>query len=216
MIAVGRYNQGQRPKTSGRMGHTMMQLDMGASSRRIWIWRGELPDAQYEPVSVLSLRLPAASSASTAASQAAVELRQIAGPHSNYGLLGAEFVPNGTAELAIEVATSGAYTRDDEEGTRWILPSSRPWTGEIVGLPTEHGKAVLAAARNAPNVAQLGGGTLHFDRAAYHRVDSNDNTYARLARIVVRLLMPSAEVMSEQALVDLVHDAMRDWPDWSH
>jgi hypothetical protein len=109
----------------------MLELDMGMSSRRVWIWRGELPDAQYAPVSVLSLRVEAASSASIVASQAAVEFRQIAGPHSYYGLLGAEFVPSGTAELTIEVATSAGYVGDvgddeeDEEGEEWILLPER-------------------------------------------------------------------------------------------
>lgn len=186
----------------------MMKLAMGMSSRHVWVWRGALPDAQYEPVSVLSLRLPAASSASTVASQAAAELRQISGPRSIYGLLGTEFVPNGTAELAIEVATSGA-DNPGEEGARWIRPGSARWTGEFIGLPNEYGAAVLEAARDAPDVAHLGAGTLRFDRAAYHHVDSNSATYARLARIVVRLLLPSAEALSESDLVDFVREAMR-------
>lgn len=147
--------------------------------------------------------------ASAAASQAAAELRYITGPRGLYGLLGAVFVPNKTRELTIEVALSGGYIGDTEEGEEWILPGSRPWTGEYVGLPKEHGKAVLEAARDAPDLAQLGGGTLRFDRAAYHHVDSNDNTYARLARIVARLLLPSADTMTESELVQLVREAMR-------
>ena len=67
---------------------------------------------------------------------------------------------------------------------------------------------MLEGARDAPDVAQLGGGTLRFDRAAHHLVDSNPFTYARLARIVVRLLLPSAQGMTESDLVELVSETM--------
>ena len=95
----------------------MMQLDMGMSSRRVWIWRGELPEARYEPAKVQSLRVPPDAQASVTANQAAIDFRAIAGPRGYYGLLGAEFTPNETPELTVEVATSG---RDapSEEGAR--------------------------------------------------------------------------------------------------
>lgn len=186
----------------------MQQLDMGPWSRSVWIWRGTLPDARYEPAKVLSLRVPAASPARVARGRAAAEFRAITGPRSIYGLLGAEFMPSDTPELAIEVVTSGDDVPHADD-KRWIRPGSRAWIGEYVGLPDEYGQAVLEGARDVPEVAQLGGGTLRFDCAAYHVVDSNAITYARLARIVVRLLLPDAAAMGESDLVEIVREVMR-------
>jgi hypothetical protein len=98
-----------------------------------------------------------------------------------YGVLGARFEPHKYPFLRVFVAvTLGAQAR----GVPGQFGEAR------VGLPMEYVGGVLAGALQEPDL--IGPGTLTFDHAAFHEVDSSWEMFRLLAIGVVRLLgLPS-------------------------
>jgi hypothetical protein len=148
------------------------------------VWIGELPEwAAVRSVGTVSgyWRWRGAAPESAAQTQAAWGYRAGFGGHGQYGLLGAKFEPHAYPFLAITVSASVETATIGKE----------PFHKARVGLPHEYVGAVLAGALQEPD--NLGPGTLSFDWAAVHDVDSSWEVFRVLAIGVGRLLrLPTA------------------------
>lgn len=104
------------------------------------------------------------------------------GGHGEYGVLGATFEPHEHPYLRVTVAAT------IDAGSR----APGRFRDARVGLPFEYVGGVLAGALQEPN--QVGPGTLRFENAAVHEVDSSWEVFRLLAIGVVRLLsLPHAD-----------------------
>ncbi|KQR12117.1 hypothetical protein ASF78_13190 [Cellulomonas sp. Leaf334] len=119
---------------------------------------------------------------SAAARTAAWGYRVGFGGHGECGVLGGRFEPHEYPYLAVSV---GATVDLGAKGSGRFAPTR-------VGLPLEYVGGVLAGALQEP--AALGPGTLTFDHAAVHDVDSSWEAFRVLAIGVVRLLALPSDV----------------------
>ena len=104
------------------------------------------------------------------------------GGHGEYGVLGARFEPHEYSYLRVSVAA----TLEAAGGGR----APDRFRHARVGLPLEYVGGVLTGALQEPDT--VGPGTLTFDHAAIHEIDSSWEVFRLLAIGVVRLLgMPS-------------------------
>jgi hypothetical protein len=123
-----------------------------------WRWRGRAPD-------------------SAVSRAAAWAYRAGFGGRGEYGLLGARFEPHGYPYLRVSVAA----TLDAESR---LAPDR--FGHARVGLPLEFVGGVLTGALQEPDM--VGPGTLTFDHAAIHEIDSSWGVFRLLAIGVMRLL----------------------------
>ncbi len=108
------------------------------------------------------------------------------------GGLGAEFLPDMSGRLLIQVLVSGPSSEPAEEGMM------------CVGLPAEAAPHVLHGAQAAPEIDLLGGGLLRFDRAVSLPGTPIPELFAWMAKAVVRLLTPGAAELSNFELATLL------------
>jgi hypothetical protein len=98
-----------------------------------------------------------------------------------YGVLGARFASHEHPYLRVSVSVT--LTAEDR-------PAPDRFGEARVGLPLEYAGGVLAGALQEPDT--VGPGTLTFDHAAVHEIDSSWEMFRLLAIGVVRLLgLPS-------------------------
>jgi len=160
------------------------------SFRQKWVsvWLDGCPEsACYECAAVL--RHSHEAKPSTVAIRQNVAIRYIrVTNHGEYGLLGATFTPQNTGQLVIEVNTS------------------RPVEGSFAGLEMKYAEevfsvAVIAAFTQSDEILKIGCGTLTFNCAQTHPVDTSPLVMMLLTLYVLRLLV-FPEAQSEQALFD--------------
>ena len=84
----------------------------------------------------------------------------------------------------------------------------------LTGLPRELARDVVEVAANEAIRSGLGGGTLRFDRAVYHDVDSVRIYYVILALGIVRLLVADTEGASDNVLCETVKGATSRALEW--
>jgi hypothetical protein len=128
----------------------------------------------------------------------AVELFTHAGGYCPYGLLGAEFVPQDSHVLLLQVSVSSADGRCFDAALAGAIDEVR------FGLPREYAEGVLDGAAAAGAIHVLGSGVLRFRCAAHGKVGSSSNHFRRLAMLVVQLLCLNTESITEEEVAGLI------------
>ncbi len=131
----------------------------------------------------------------TTVQRAAMEIFLPHGGFAGYGLLGAEFVPDHSQYLTIQVATGATSVRQVNWALAALVDDVR------VGLPDEYADAVL---KGAGGQELLSGGVLRFAWAAHGMVGSSPMIFLRLATAVVRLISQNATLLSDEELAALL------------
>lgn len=157
----------------------MIQLQRKLRKARVWF--EVLPFVEVTPTTMQECRLPAPLSGRTEGRMVAVELCWPVGPFAVYGMLGVEFMPDKSSELAILVSVS------DSNGPMYLDSLALPSDSVRFGLPEEYATAVTESACNPEIAAKLGAGKLLFRCAAHGLVGSNPIIFAKLVTILVDL-----------------------------
>ena len=160
-----------------------MHQEFGRPAGDASAWVDELPDwPGFSPVGhvVGYWRWRAAAPESAGARVAAWGYRAGFGGRGECGVLGGRFEPHEYPYLRVSVGTTAGVG----------ITGPGRFANTRVGLPLEYVGGVLTGALQAPET--LGPGTLTFDHAAVHEVDSSWEVFRLLSIGVVRLLgLPS-------------------------
>lgn len=144
--------------------------------RTLSIWLNKYPEnTTYEVDHILEHRHPAKLSDRPTHRKAAVRFRKIGDP-AMFALIGATFKPEDTDHLLIKVHVS-----EDSQNTTPGLPPE--FAREVFST------AVIQAYIQSGEVTSLGPGTLSFDCAQTHPVDSSPFSLKLTTQYVTRLLM---------------------------
>ena len=163
----------------------MQNLDLDVHSKaRIWIQ--EKPDLLYPVDEIITQLLETGLSQKSETRQVALEILIPVGARVCYGFLGANFTPNNSGELSLEVRTATENEAIFRESLAHKLDTVR------VGLPHEYSQSVIAGVKESfsPQLLQtLGSGVICFDKAAHGEMSSSNKFFYQIAVTVMHLLL---------------------------
>lgn len=174
----------------------MKILDLGRF-RRAHVWVGDLPNATYEPKSMISHTLAAGGRSGVAKRLAAVELFVPLGARSMYGLIGGEFHP-GEGGLMIQVNVSSHSERHLTDSLASNVDDVR------VGLPDEYVSAVFSGINAARSeLGEIASGNLFINHAAHGVMCSSPAIYESLAIVLMKIFNIASLDISDSELIGL-------------
>src|SRR5258708_32577560 len=175
----------------------MRTLELG-KYRRARVWIGELPDAAYPSVRVLTRTIAVGTERQNGLTLAGIEGSVPLGARSMYGLLGGQFKADATGHLSVDVSVSAANGR--------LLADSLAMKGDEVrvGLPAEYAQGVLAGVSLAKGqLNALKAGKLSINCAAHGAIGSCGAVYEHLAVTLIKLFNTPSLEPSDDELVRL-------------
>ncbi len=157
----------------------MIELEFGFRKARVWLQ--ELPAITYVKIDEVTASVETRVSEISGTRYAAIELFIPLGGRAAYGLLGARYDPDPSAQqLAIRVDVTG----DKDSSIEWARANVVDYVR--AGLPMEFTQGVIDGAIEAKDT--IGSGKLHFMCAAHGAVGSSHMMFNVLAKLVVNLL----------------------------
>jgi hypothetical protein len=171
---------------------------------RVWQEEGQISSYGHDEVIQGDLDLHDLAAQYPETRPTTVEVARMLGHPSSYGLLGAEFMPDSSGRITVEVALSSGS--DGETVTYGSLAAGNDTVR--AGLPREYGSAVLQTGMLY--ASSLGTGTLRFADAAHGIVGSSVAVFGWLTRIVLELLVHEVATMTDGELMSIVSAAWRD------
>ncbi len=160
-------------------------------------WVDELPNIPCESPRYNEKRVPVFCAPRAKKSMAALEVFIAHGGRFSYGLLGAEFVPNDSKELVVQVGSSEA----GQTMTDWSL--ARGLDAVRSGIPPWAVEEILNAALENAEGQALGSGCLRFSLGAHGEMGSNRWVFRGLANAVISLVSMDSP-LSEAALSSIL------------
>ena len=145
-------------------------------------WIGELPNIPCRAAEYIEKRVAVSWATRAKRSTAALEVFIPRGGTWKYGLLGCEFVPNGSKELVVQVTSSEA----GQTITDWSLAQGLDAVKS--GLPPWAAEEILSAASENGEAQALGPGWLRFPIGAYGEIGSSKWVFRCLANAVISLV----------------------------
>jgi hypothetical protein len=179
----------------------MRSLKWGFSKARIWL--DELPDWYYEGTEIIERQRESAASNQPINKSSAIELFVPIGGRFYYGALAVTFVPVAAGPLVIQVPVL-----DSEDILQNALPGSKLDTVNI-GLLPEYSNGVFDGILNTVTAQLLGSGTVYISGAAHGAVGSSPWIFEVLSRISVRLLTLEKKEVSDEQLIMLMREELR-------
>jgi|SRR5579872_2991696 len=171
----------------------MTEYEIGAQGRaRVWLF--DQPDCLFVPADVQELTFSAGVAAVGGERSAAVEGCVHIGGYLAYGLAGARYVPDGSAQLRLRTYVSG------QDGPEYLTSVASGLDVAYIGLPAEFSKSIATGVNNALEKIVIGGGILAFDRAAHGLVGSSPMFFARLATVVTMLIGLKTSALSDDEI----------------
>lgn len=163
----------------------MTIIDLG-KHRKLRVWAGSLPPAEYNAANTVSLTIPAGQNTVNGGGNVlwlvALEFSALLGPRSVYGLLGGEFRPAPTNHLDVEICIGST----DERFENNLAARS---DHVCKGLPSEYLQGVLDGLALAKGeLRQLAAGRLLLNRAAHGVSGSSGAVFKHLAAALLKLL----------------------------
>jgi hypothetical protein len=180
------------------------EIRQSAFALRVWQKEGRISNYVHDEVIQGDLDLHDIAALYPETRPTTVEVARMLGHPSSYGLLGAEFMPDSSGRITVEVALSGGA--DGETVTYDSLAAGSDTVR--AGLPREYGSAVLQTG--TLYASALGPGTLRFDDAAHGMVGSSVAVFGWLTRIVLQLLVHEVATMTDDELMSIARAAWRD------
>lgn len=166
------------------------------------VWLEELPLAIYSADYLITEVIDKNLKNNSVTRKAALEIIVPVGPKSLYGLLGAEFEPNDSGHLVLEVLVS----TDNEPIYTKSLANDLDLVK--VGLPSEYKESVvdgiLDHLKNNQISHQLGSGILKIDRAAHGEINSSNKFFRQIAITLIQLLMLEGAI-SDTEVTDIIN-----------
>jgi hypothetical protein len=176
--------------------------------RRARVWIAELPQwcsefEQRPDYSALRKSVVPTVRKLAGTQLAVVEVFVPRGPRADYGALGAQFVPDDTDSLVIQVPKSGLDAGN-------LLADSLAASSDTVriGLPKEYSQAVLAGTLNCEALVSLGSGELTFLCAAHGEIGSSPWVFSKLACIIVQLLAWPRDIVTHATVLALLQQRL--------
>ncbi|HET6384257.1 MAG TPA: hypothetical protein VFJ58_12765 [Armatimonadota bacterium] len=166
---------------------------------RARVWLQALPDCSYTANEVLERKVPVVGTAQASARRAAIEAFAPRGAYCPYGLLGAEFVPDLSGAMTIQVMISTGNL-DVLQG---VIPGTITDTVRR-GLPSEYADSVFDGAIQGNLDAPLGSGVLQFNCAAHGEAGSSRRVFRQLSEVVTRLVGIDPSSVTMEQLLSLI------------
>lgn len=184
--------------------HKMQTINLDFHSRaRVWL--KDKPRIIYPALDIITLDMITKDMQTGLAykpdrRQTALEIIIPVGPRVCYGLLGAEFIPNNSGKLSVEVRVS---TENES-----IFPSSIAAEFDTVkiGLPEEYSQSVIDGIVNSLNnqiIQTLGSGVIKIEQAAHGEISSSKKMFRNIAATVIQLLLLD-QVSPQEEVTEIV------------
>jgi hypothetical protein len=160
-------------------------------------WLDELPNIPCTVAQYIEGRLAVSGAAQAKRSMAALEVFIASGGRFSYGLLGGEFFPGGSDELAVQVAVC----QTGQPITDWSL--ARGLDAVKAGIPPWAAEDIVNATLETAKTQPIGSGSLRFTLGAHGEIGSSSWVFRGLAGAIVKLLSTDGP-LSEEGLAEIV------------
>jgi len=167
--------------------------------RKARLWINELPDATYQPSSMVIRSVPVKSRGLAKVRSGAVELFVPLGARSTYGLVGGYFEPVEGDSLSVEIYLSSS-------SERMLSDNLAGLNDEVhVGLPAEYFGGVVAGIDAAcSRIDSVATGKLVINCAAHGLMGSSEAIYSEVAAALVNLFHFGDASMTDSELIALL------------
>lgn len=179
--------------------------NLTCAGRQARLWHGVLPAMAYPVVEVMERERRALPTATTRVREVGIEWRRASCGPSSYGLLSAQWTPQGTERLLVRVLVSADVPFPGRGWRPQSSPDPQP------GLPREYAEPVLMGALEAEGLPALGAGILCFSQAAHDLVGSSPLVFHWLARTVVGVLTLEGPLPADEELLRQLHLQISPW-----
>ncbi len=176
----------------------MIIIDNLVGLRKGRLWINNLPKIEYTTIDVLKAKIKAEGSTNLVNTQIALELL-LPNEVSNYALLGADFTPNDSDLLTIEVCIS----KNDD----LILSDTiaKPYEEVHVGIPREYAQTIIDTVQKTLNDSvEVPSGILRFNCGAHGYIGSSQAIFSKVTRIILVLITCSEVQNSCEGLKEVV------------
>lgn len=160
-----------------------MSVFLVDNPRQARVWLNEFPKIDLQESGFRQERLSGSGKRQRRVSKAAIEVCFQTGARFRYGLLGAEFLEEGSNDLVIQVPTQATNRIISEISLADGVDQVR------CGIPSWAIDGIFAATLESPDILALGNGYLRYTIGAYGEIGSSVSVFANLARSVVECLM---------------------------
>lgn len=170
-----------------------LQLSQFAKAR---VWLSELPPIDIQSAKIFTRVLPSHPGHVNDTRRAGIELYVPIGARINYALLAGKFVPNGLAQLSIEMPVTDAAG----DLVDWALASNIDKVR--AGLAEEYAVAVLDGMSDAAGI--LGSGMLTLGPAAHGVISSSPHMFTAIAKALLSLLNAEPQSLSNETISQIL------------
>lgn len=165
--------------------HKMQTINLGFHSEAC-VWLKDKPSIIYPALDIITKDIQTGLACKSGNRQTALEIMIPVGPRVCYGLLGAEFIPNNSGKLSVEVRVS------TENESIFHSSIAAQFDTVKIGLPEEYSQSVIDGIVNSLNnqmIQTLGSGIIKIEQAAHGEMSSSKKMFRNIAATIIHLLV---------------------------
>jgi hypothetical protein len=179
----------------------MLSLKWGIREARIWL--DTLPDWYYQGTEIIEQQIESTRSDQLLHRSSAVELFIPIGGRFYDGALAVTFVPATAGPLVIQIPVL-----ESEVVLQDALPGKLLDT-LFIGIPRRYAEGIFEGILKTPIAQVLGSGTISVSGAAHGVIGSSPWMFHVLTRIAVHLLTLDMKDVSDQRLIEIIGEGLR-------
>jgi hypothetical protein len=160
----------------------MILLNNLGRLRKGRLWLNDFPDIRFEPIETLRDRTHTSSYAVWERKSVCLELLLFLRHVTNFGLLGIEYIPDESNHVDLEVSIS------KDKGKLLEDSLANRFDKVHLGLPRHYADIVFQTANEVMQCGIFPPGSLKIAFGAYAESASNDLTFSRITRIMLKLI----------------------------